>query len=207
MGKINLFKSKKQRQREKEREVRRAQTKAEDAAKEIERRIQQMEKEGKKDWDNAVKAKQTGDKFTVDRMLRSFRSRRLLMTKMDQKRWVFEQYLQKILAMQVDGDFSTALSGLIAVVDIDPDQIEDVFEAAREKLHEEKETAHIWEREYWREMGDAESATGEAVPSIESLEKQLEAEAAGAVMVGGEKSAGIDAEISAGLEAVKKLLE
>jgi hypothetical protein len=204
---MNLFKSKRQRERERQREVRKAKMRAEDAAAEIGQRIRQMEKECKKDWESALVGKQAGDKYMVDRALRGYRARRLLMTKMDQKRWVFEQYVQNIAAMQVDGDFASALAGLVALVEIDPEQIEDVFETAREKLNESKETAQIWDREFWREMGSAENDLEETVPTLESLEKQLDAAAAGAVLAGSETPSEVDAQISAGLAEVKKLME
>ncbi len=202
----HFFKSKKQRERELNRERRRAQYQAEDAAKEVEQRIQQMDKAAQKDWDAAVKAKQTGDKRAVARALNSFRGRRVLITKLDQKRWVFEQYLQKILAMQVDDDFTSALEGLTAVVAINPEKVGDVFLAARDLLSQDKETARTWEREYWREMGEVENASEDAVPSMENLEKQLEAEAAGAVMASAGRSSDAEAQISAGLDRVKKIL-
>ena len=54
------------------------------------------------------------------------------MTKLEQKRWVFEQYLTKMQMAQSDQEFSEALQALNKVVKIDPDKVADVFEASKD---------------------------------------------------------------------------
>lgn len=204
----NLFKSKKEREREDRRERRHAFRQAENAADDVKERVRQMEKDSKKQWDEAREALKAGQKAVAQRKLVGYRASQVLMTKLEQKRWVFEQYLVKLQAAQSDQQFSDALASINKVIKIDPEKVADVFEEAQDLLGEQVDTERFWSKLYDKETEGASGAMQDHIPSLDELSTQLEQEAA--VEIGGsaEKAgSALDDKIKTGQERVKKLLE
>lgn len=203
-----LFKSRQERAREERRTQRQAFRQAENAIDDVKDRIKAMEKESRKQWDQAREAAKAGDKASAQRMLISFRANQVLMTKLEQKRWVFEQYFTKLQAAQSDQQFSNALGAINKVIKIDPDKVADVFEASQDLLGEQVDTDRFWNRLYEKETEGASGALEDRIPSLEDLSKQLESEA-GAEIGGGAQNAGaeLDARLKSGQDRVKKLLD
>ena len=135
-----------------------------------------MEKEAAKQWDQAREAMKSGQKAAAQRMLISYRASQVLMTKLAQKRWVFEQYLTKMQVAQSDQQFAEALDGLNKVIKIDPENVADVFEEAQDLLGEQVDADRFWSRLY-EEMDGATGALEDHIPSMDELSAQLESEA------------------------------
>ena len=201
--------SKRERQKRAKRNRRRAFREAENSVSEVKDRIQTMEKDAGKEWDKAREALKAGQEASAQRALKGFRAAQVLMTKLEQKRWVFEQYMTKMQMAQSDQEFAQALEGVNKVIKIDPERVADVFEASQEVLGEQLDADRFWERLYESEMDGATGSLEDHIPSMDDLHRQLTQEAA--VEVGGDTTDRISGEleerIKSGQERVKKLLD
>lgn len=201
--------SKRERQKRARRSRRRAFRDAESSVAEVKDRIRTMEKDAAREWDKAREALKAGQDASAQRALKSFRAAQVLMTKLEQKRWVFEQYLTKMQMAQSDNEFAQALEGVNKVIRIDPEQVGDVFEASQELLGEQLDADRFWERLYESEMDGATGSLEDHIPSMEDLMTQLTQEAA--VDVSGGTTERVSSEladrIKSGHERVKKLLD
>ena len=205
----HLFKSRKQRQKEERRERRRAFRQAENAVDVVKDRIRQMEREAKKQWEQAREAMKSGENATAQRLLTGYRAAQVLMMKMEQKRWVFEQYLMKMETAQSDNEFAQALEGVNQVIQIDPERVADVFEASQDVLGEKVDADRFWDRLYAKEMDGATGDLEDHVPGLDEMMQQLEGETAAEVGdgVATRVSGELDERIANGQERVKKLLD
>lgn len=205
----NLFKSKKQRKKEKRRERRRAFRQAENSIEDVKDQIKRMDRDAAAKWEQAREALQSGQKAAAKRALTSHRAAQVLMTKLEQKRWVFEQFLTKMRTAQTDNEFSSALEGINRVVQVDPDQVADVFEETGDILGEQLDSDRFWHRLYEKEMDGAGSDLEDHIPSLEDMTEQLEAEAA--AEVGGEAaeraSGALDERVKNGRDRINDLLD
>jgi hypothetical protein len=205
----NLFKTKREREKDANRERRHAFRQAENRVEDVKDRVRQMQKESSKQWEQAREALKGGQKAAAQRALMGYRAAQVLMTKMEQKRWVFEQYLAKMQAAQTDQEFASALAAVNKVTEIDPERVADVFDASQEVLGEQMDSDRFWSKLYDKEMEGASGALEDHIPSMEELGHQLEDEAA--AEVGGAKAekvrGEIDGRITAGQDRVRKLLD
>lgn len=203
-----LFKSSKERERDARKERRRAFRQAEGALDDLKERIKSMERDAKKAWEAAREAAKSGQKAAANRHLISYRASQVLMTKLEQKRWVSEQYIVKLEAANTDQQLSDAIAGITKVINIDPEKVADVFDTAQELLGEQVDADRFWEKIYTKETEGVSGALEDHIPSLEDLTKQLEDEAA--VEVGGQPEAIKDAlgeQIASGRERLKKMMD
>ena len=177
MGFGDLFKSKKEREKERNRQRRKAFRQAESAVDAVKDRAKKLKKERDKSWMEARQYLKDGQK-AAQRCLQSCRANEMMISKLDQKQWVFEQLLTKLELAKTDQDFSQSLSAINAVIEIDPEQVADVLDEVQDKLGEQVDTDKIWEGMYDKEMeGVAEKMT-DVIPSLEDMEAQLADEVA-----------------------------
>lgn len=203
-----LFKSSKEREKEARKERRRAFRQAEGAIDDLKDRIKQMDKSAAKTWEQAREAAKSGQKAAANRHLISYRASQVLMTKLEQKRWVSEQYIVKLEAANTDQQLSDAIAGITKVINIDPEKVADVFDTAQELLGEQVDSDRFWEKIYNKETEGVSGALEDHIPSLEEMAKQLEDEAA--VEVGGKKSGIQDAlgeQIQSGRDRLKKMMD
>ena len=178
MGFGDLFKSKKEREKERNRQRRKAFRQAESAVDAVKDRAKKLKKERDKSWLEARQYLKDGQKAAAQRCLQSCRANEMMISKLDQKQWVFEQLLTKLELAKTDQDFSQSLSAINAVIEIDPEQVADVLDEVQDKLGEQVDTDKIWEGVYDKEMeGVAEKMT-DVIPSLEDMETQLADEVA-----------------------------
>jgi hypothetical protein len=207
MGRLFMTKAGRAKQERKDR--RRAFRDAEGRIDDVKDRIRSMERDAKKQWEQAREALKAGQKAASQRYLTSYRAAQALMTKLEQKRWVFEQYLTKMQVAQTDQEFADALAAVNKVTQIDPERVADVFEASQDILGEQMDSDRFWSKLYEKEMSGAEGSLEDHIPSMDELSAQLESEAS--VEIGGgavERAGGeIDERIKSGQERVKKLLD
>jgi len=204
-----LFKSNREREKEVRKERRRAFRQAENAVDSVKEQIHGMGKDADKQWAEAREALAAGEKAKAQRLLTSYRAAQVLMTKLEQKRWVFAQYMMKMEAAQTDTEFANALEKINLVTKVDPERVADVFAESQDLLGEQLDADKFWNRLYEKETAGAGSACEDYIPSMAELSQQLEAEAgqgaadtAGASRVAGE----LDQRIEAGRERVNDLL-
>lgn len=204
-----LFMSKDGRRKQERRERRKAFRQAENAVDGVKDRIKEMDREATKQWTAAREALKGGQKATAQRLLTGWRAAQVMMTKLGQKRWVFEQYLSKMQMAQSDQEFAGALESLNKVVKIDPEKVADVFEASQDILGEQVDADRFWERLYQKEMDGAVGSLEDRIPSLDELGQQLEQEAAVEVGGGAAESvnAALDDRVKSGQDRVKKLLD
>lgn len=205
----NLFKSTKQKEREKTRERRQATRRAEMALDDVKLKLKELDRDGKKAWERAREALQSGRKAAAQRELTAYRAKQVLASKIDQKRFVFEQKLTDMEMAKTDAAFTEALRTLATVVDIDPEKVDDVLREVDMKSREQGEVDRVWQKEYRQQMEGIQEGLEDFVPSIDDLSKQLEDEVAEEVG-SRESDAGeheLGDQISEGRQRVENLLD
>ena len=203
-----FIKTKKEKERAVRKERRRAYRQAENAVQDVKDRIKRMEKEAGADWQKAREALKEGRQAAAQRALTSYRAAQVLMTKLEQKRWVFEQYLMKMETAGTDAEFATALAAVNKVTDINPETVEDVFDTAGELLGEQQDADRFWSTLYDKEMEGAAGTMQDHIPSMEELNKALEQEVATEISGSGAKTASeIEGRIGGGQERVREMLK
>jgi hypothetical protein len=168
----NVFPSSRERDREAEKKRRKAFRNAENALDDVKMKAEKIKKDRDKAWQEARQYLKDGQKAASQRSLQTVRASELLMNKLEQKRWVFQQLLTKLDMAQTDQEFAKALGNVNTVVQIDPEAVADVLDEVQDKLGEQVDTDRIWERAHEKEMQGMDR-TSDMVPSIEEMEKQL----------------------------------
>ena len=176
-----FFKSSKEKEREQRREKRHALRRAESAVGEVAERITRMEKDADAEWERAREAAKEGRQAAAQRALTSYRSAQVLITKLEQKKWVFKQVLMKLETAGTDAEFAKALGAVNKVTNINVEMVEDVFDEAGDLLAEAGDTDKFWAQMYGKEVEGSEGALKDHVPSMEDLEKTLQEEVAGKI--------------------------
>ncbi len=174
----DLFKSKKERERDEMKKRRKAFREAENAVDVVRDRIAKLKKDRDKSWNEARQYLKDGQKAAAQRGLQACRAGEMLMSKLEMKRWVFEQLLSKLELAKSDQDFTLALGAINTVVKIDPEAVADVLDEVQDKLGEQVDTDKIWGKVYGKEMEGVETQMTDVIPSIEDMEKQLNDEVA-----------------------------
>ena len=211
----DLFKSKKEREREEAKKRRKAFREAENAVDVVKDRIGKLKKDRDKAWGEARQYLKDGQKAAAQRCLQTCRASEMLMSKLEMKRWVFEQLLSKLELAKSDQDFAQALGAINTVVQIDPEAVADVLDEVQDKLGEQVDTDKIWEKVYGKEMEGVETQMTDTVPSIEDMERELEDEVAAeiggerpiAATEGGDTEPSVKQQIGEGRKRLKDLLE
>lgn len=179
-----FFKTGKEKEREERREKRHALRKAEGAIDEVAERIKKMEKDADAEWARAREATKEGKQAAAQRALTSYRSAQVLITKLEQKKWVFKQVLMKLETAGTDAEFAKALGMVNRVTDINPEMVADVFDEAGDLLAEAGDTDKFWAQMYGKETEGSKEALQDHIPSMEDLEKTLQEEVAGRISDG-----------------------
>jgi hypothetical protein len=176
-----FFKTAKEKERAERREKRHALRKAEGVIDDVVERIKKMEKDSEAEWARAKEAAKEGKQAAAQRALTSYRSAQVLITKLEQKKWVFKQVLMKLETAGTDADFAKALGMMNKVVNINPELVEDVFDEAGDLLAESGDTDKFWAQMYGKEVEGSKVALQDHIPSMEDLEKTLQEEVAGKI--------------------------
>lgn len=209
MSFLKFFMSPAARRRAERRERRHAFRDAENAKQDVIDRQRNLDKEAKQNWDKAREALKNGEKAAANRALIAARAAQVMAMKLEQKRWVFEQYLAKMEVAQSDNQFAEALGQINKIIRIDPDRVEDVFGAAQDVLGEQVDADRFWNKMYESEMEGASGSLQDHIPSMEEMSSELEQQVA--AEVGGaaaptSASKAIEDRISAGQQRVNDLL-
>lgn len=176
-----FFKTGKEKERAERREKRHALRKAEGAIDEVVERIKRMEKDAEAEWERAREATKEGKQAAAQRALTSYRSAQVLITKLEQKKWVFKQVLMKLETAGTDSEFAKALAAVNKVTNINVEMVEDVFDEAGDLLAEAGDTDKFWSQMYGKEIEGSKDALKDHIPSTEDLEKTLQEEVAGKI--------------------------
>ena len=176
-----FFKTGKEKERAERREKRHALRRAEGAIDEVVERIKRMEKDAETEWERAREAAKEGKQAAAQRALTSYRSAQVLITKLEQKKWVFKQVLMKLETAGTDSEFAKALAAVNKVTNINVEMVEDVFDEAGDLLAEAGDTDKFWSQMYGKEVEGSHDALKDHIPSMEDLEKTLQEEVAGKI--------------------------
>lgn len=169
----DLFKSKQERERELERKRRRAFRKAERPLDSVKDRIRKLKLDRDKAWSEAADYLRDGQKSAAQRSLQSVRASEVVISKLERKRWVFEQRLVKLESAKTDQEITGALAELSAVVNIDPEAVAEVLGEVDDKLDEQADVEKIWEKAYEKDMEGAAVAMADQVPSLDQMMADL----------------------------------
>lgn len=176
-----FFKTKKEKEREERREKRHALRRAEGTVEEVTERIKRMEKDAEAEWVRAREAAKEGKQAAAQRALTAYRAAQVMITKLEQKKWVFKQVLMKLETAGTDSEFAKALGMMNKVTNINVDMVEDVFDEAGDLLAEAGDTDKFWAQMYGKEVEGTQGALQDHIPSMEDLEKTLQEEVAGKI--------------------------
>ena len=176
-----FFRGKKEKERAERREKRHALRRAEGAIDEVVERIKRMEKDAETEWERAREAAKEGKQAAAQRALTSYRSAQVLITKLEQKKWVFKQILMKLETAGTDSEFANALAAVNKVTNINVEMVEDVFDEAGDLLAEAGDTDKFWSQMYGKEVEGSHDALKDHIPSMDDLEKTLQEEVAGKI--------------------------
>ena len=176
-----FFKTQKERERADRREQRHALRRAEGTIDEVAERIKRMEKDADAEWERAREATREGKQAAAQRALTSYRAAQVLITKLEQKKWVFKQVLMKLETAGTDAEFAKALGMVNKVTNINVEMVEDVFDEAGDLLAEAGDTDKFWAQMYGKEVEGSKGALQDHIPSMEDLEKTLQEEVAGKI--------------------------
>jgi hypothetical protein len=210
----DLFKSKQDRERDQNKKRRKAFREAENSVDVVKDRVTKLKKERDKAWGEARQYLKDGQKGAAQRCLQTCRASELMMSKLEMKRWVFEQLLTKLELAKTDQEFAQALGAINTVVHIDPEAVADVLGEVEDKLGDQVDTDKIWEKMYGKEMEGVKDAQSDTIPSIDEMQKQLEDEVA--ADLGGERSSkakaadadpGVKEQIGEAKSRLRKLME
>jgi len=201
-----FFKTAREKNREIRKDRRRAFRQAENAVEDVKSRAKRMEKSAEADWQKAREALKEGKQAAAQRALTSYRAAQVLATKLEQKRWVFEQYLMKMETAGTDAEFANALAAINKVTDINPEMVEDVFDTAGELLGEQQDVDRFWTSLYDKEMEGAAGTLEDRLPSMEELTKTLEQEVATEISGGAAKQTAIGNQVGGGPDRVRELM-
>lgn len=175
----DLFKSKKDRELEAKSKRRKAFREADNAVASVQDRVAKLKKERDAKWKEAREYLRDGQKGAAQRCVQTVRASEVMMTKLETKRWVFEQLKTKIELAETDQEFASALTAINTVVHIDPDKVGDVLGEVQDKLGDQVDTDRIWEKAHAKEMEGVDMALTDQVPSVEQMLQDLEDEVAG----------------------------
>jgi len=176
-----FFKTKKEKERAERREKRHALRRAEGTIEEVTARIARMEKDAEAEWARAREAAREGKQAAAQRALTAYRAAQVMITKLEQKKWVFKQVLMKLETAGTDADFAQALGMMNKVTNINVDMVEDVFDEAGDLLAEAGDADKFWAQVYGEEVAGSTGALQDHIPSMEELEKNLQEEVAGKI--------------------------
>lgn len=176
-----FFKTGKEKERAERREKRHAFRRAEGAIDEVVERIKRMGKDAEAEWERAREAAKEGKQAAAQRALTSYRSAQVLITKLEQKKWVFKQVLMKLETAGTDSEFAKALAAVNKVTNINVEMVEDVFDEAGDLLAEAGDTDKFWSQMYGKEVEGSKEALKDHIPSMEDLEKTLQEEVVGKI--------------------------
>lgn len=176
-----FFKTKKEKEREERREKRHALRRAEGTVEEVTERIKRMEKDAEAEWGRAREAAKEGKQAAAQRALTAYRAAQVMITKLEQKKWVFKQVLMKLETAGTDAEFAKALGMMNKVTNINIDMVEDVFDEAGDLLAEAGDTDKFWAQMYGKEVEGTQGALQDHIPSMADLEKTLQEEVAGKI--------------------------
>lgn len=203
-----LFKSRKERERSARKDRRQALRHAENALEDVRAEVRKREAAAEREWTRAREALQSGQKDAAQSRLKAYRHTRLLTARLEQKRWVFEQFFSQLQLVETDQSFTHALDALNRLVRIDPEKVESVIDATTDLLAEQSDADQVWERVGRRMAEHSADAPHDETPPLEELEKQLAEEAAVELGGGPARVAGeLDARLRSGQERVKNLLD
>jgi hypothetical protein len=172
----DLFKSKKERELEEKSKRRKAFREAENAVDAVKDRVKKLKSERDKSWMEARTYLKDGQKGAAQRLLQSVRANELMMSKLETKRWVFEQLLTKLEMAKTDQEFAGAMGAINEVVKIDPDAVADVMGEVEDKLGDQLDTDKIWEKLHEKEMDGVANQATDRVPTMDQMLKDLEDE-------------------------------
>ncbi len=176
-----FFKTKREKDRAERREKRHALRRAEGTVEEVTERIKRMEKDAEEEWARAREAAKEGKQAAAQRALTAYRAAQVMITKLEQKKWVFKQVLMKLETAGTDAEFAKALGMMNKVTNINVEMVEDVFDEAGDLLSEAGDTDKFWAQMYGKEVEGSQGVLQDHVPSMEDLEKTLQEEVAGRI--------------------------
>jgi len=175
---MSLFMSENEKKRREAKKRRKAFREAEGAVDAVKERITKLKKDRDRAWNEARQYLKDGQKASAQRSLQTVRASEVMISKLEMKRWVFEQLLTKLELAKTDQEFTQALSAINTVVKIDPEAVADVLDEVQDKLGEQVDTDKIWEKMHDKEMEGAETQMADTIPTTEEMMKQLEDEVA-----------------------------
>lgn len=214
MGIGDLFKTQREREKDLVKKRRRAFREASRSVDRVKDRIKTLKQERDRAWQEARQYLKSGQRPAAQRSLQTYRASEILTANLEKKRWVFEQLITKLDLARTDQEFASAMHAINEVVNIDPEQVDDVLGEVQDRLGEQVDTDKIWADMHSKEMEGVETEMPDMIPSLAEMEAQLEDEVAAEIgegtsakLTGTDKDSKLEEAIGEGRRRLRDLLE
>ena len=163
--------------RQDERKRRRALAEAKRLADSTNSQIEKLGQERDKAWEEAKAYLARGQKSSAQRLIQTVRSKDAQIQKMEKKTWVFKEYLGTLEMAETDKMLAESLNVLNHAMNIDPDKIAATVDRTEDLIADQTDVESVWTEKYNDSMGTL--ALNDAIPSVEQMMGDLEAEVSG----------------------------
>ena len=163
--------------RQDERKRRRALAEAKRLADSTNSQIEKLGQERDKAWEEAKAYLARGQKSSAQRLIQTVRSKDAQIQKLEKKTWVFKEYLGTLEMAETDKMLAESLNVLNHAMNIDPDKIAATVDRTEDLIADQTDVESVWTEKYNDSMGTL--ALNDAIPSVEQMMGDLEAEVSG----------------------------
>ncbi|MBE6356390.1 MAG: hypothetical protein E7058_04670 [Lentisphaerae bacterium] len=163
--------------RQEERERRRALNEAKRLADSTSSQIEKLGQERDNAWEEAKAYLARGQKAAAQRLIQTVRAKDAQIQKMEKKTWVFKEYLGTLEMAETDKMLAESLNVLNHAMNIDPDKIAATVDRTEDLIADQTDVESVWTEKYNDSMGTL--ALNDAIPSVEQMMGDLEAEVSG----------------------------
>ncbi|MBR0238328.1 MAG: Snf7 family protein [Thermoguttaceae bacterium] len=178
-----FFTSDDDRKRDEARRQRRAINKAEDAIDTVDSTIAELRKDELKEWENAKKAAAAGRKADAMLALQRFRQFEVHIYQLEKRKWVFENYLNRLKMSTINDVFRDAMEALNDAIQVDVDMVTDSIEDINDKLTDVTALDKEWEKNFQKNINGMSVQETDIIPDIDALFQAVQGEVA--INIGG----------------------
>lgn len=170
------FRTKNEKEKDQRRQVRQAQRAVERSAELVLEKITEQKKNRDAAWKEASVYLKNGQQMQAKRSLQTVKMIESQINQLDKKYWVTNLYAAKLDMALVDKNLTASLGTLCKEIEIDSNQIEDIFSDISGKLGDQALIDKIWNKEHNKSMEGLDS--DEDLQSIDDMMKSLTNEVA-----------------------------
>ena len=174
----SLFESTKDKNKREKKEARQRKRKLKNLLSGTEANIQSLNSDLEGCREEARKFLTAGQKGAAMQSMQAYRNTLSLIQKLRTRKFVIESNKANLEMAQTDQESVSILSDIANALEIDPEEIADKLEDVEDKIDEQEAVDEIFDRVYQQQLA-ASGKVSDALPSVEDLMSDLEAEVNG----------------------------